>query len=126
MASKQTKAIILMVTTEKKQKEIAKEIGVNETTISRWKKQEDFNKAKKDYEREYLSSLSAKALRTLAELLDSNTDYVRLAAAKDVLDRTGYKPTESIEMIRPVEETAESLAQLIEKQKAVQYAGQDG
>lgn len=126
MASKQTKAIILMVTTEKKQKEIAKEIGVNETTISRWKKQEDFNKAKKDYEREYLSSLSAKALRTLAELLDSNTDYVRLAAAKDVLDRTGYKPTESIEVIRPVEETAESLAQLIEKQKAVQYAGQDG
>lgn len=126
MASKQMKAIILMVTTEKKQKEIAKEIGVNEATISRWKKQEDFNKAKKDYERGYLSSLSAKALRTLAELLDSNTDYVRLAAAKDILDRTGYKPTESIEMIRPVEETAESLAQLIEKQKAVQYAGQDG
>ena len=126
MASKQTKAIILMVTTEKKQKEIAKEIGVNEATISRWKKQEDFNQAKKDYEREYLSSLSAKALRTLAELLDSNTDYVRLAAAKDILDRTGYKPTESIEMIRPIEETAESLAKLIEKQKAVQYAGQDG
>ena len=35
MASKQTKAIILMVTTEKSQKEIAKEIGIDETTISR-------------------------------------------------------------------------------------------
>lgn len=98
MASKQMKAIILMVTTEKKQKEIAKEIGVNEATISRWKKQEDFNKAKKDYERGYLSSLSAKALRTLAELLDSNTDYVRLAAAKDILDRTGYKPTDKTQI----------------------------
>ena len=126
MASKQTKAIELMVTTGKSQKEIAKEIGISESTFSRWKKQEDFNKTKKDCECEYLSSLSPKALRTLANLLDSENDYVRLAAAKDILDRTGYKPTESIEMIRPVEETAESLAQLIDKQKAVQYAGQDG
>lgn len=126
MASKRIEAIKLMVTTEKHQKEIAKEIGINETTISRWKRRKDFNQTKKDCEREYLSSLSPKALRTLEELLGSKNDYVRLAAAKDILDRTGYKPTESIEMIRPIEETAVSLAQLIEKQKAVQNAGQDG
>ena len=43
---------------------------------------------------EHMSLDVASALQTRRALLDSRSDYVRLEAAKDVLDRAGFKPVE--------------------------------
>ncbi len=41
-----------------------------------------------------LVSSAPKALATLHRLLDAKSDYVSLEAAKDILDRSGFKPSE--------------------------------
>jgi hypothetical protein len=47
---------------------------------------------------ERLAALVDPALAALAQLVDSaESDMVRLAAIKDVLDRAGYKPRERVE-----------------------------
>jgi len=45
--------------------------------------------------RQALTDLAPKAVSALENCLKSADDKLRLAAAKDVLDRTGYKPTET-------------------------------
>lgn len=47
---------------------------------------------------------------------DSNSDTVRLAAAKDLLDRSGYKPVERIDVTneqRPIEEIEARIVGLV-------------
>jgi len=97
------KAIEEMIKTDKTQRQIAEEIGVSEETISRWKTREDYNREYKKVERKYFNSLTAKAIRTLIDLLDSDNDNVRLGASKEILDRNGYKATEKVdlEIIKP-------------------------
>lgn len=83
------------------QREIAQKLNVTEVTISRWKHQEEFQKAiedftaemKKDIERK-LMSMSSKALRELDRLLSARSEMVRLQAIKDVLDRLDIKPAD--------------------------------
>lgn len=83
------------------QREIAEKVDVREETISRWKKQEEFQKAiddftaemKKDIERK-LMGMSSKALRELDKLLSARSEMVRLQAIKDVLDRLDIKPAD--------------------------------
>lgn len=87
----------LMVETTLTQREIAEELDINECTISRYKKTEEFKKIKKEIEEEFLYSLSAKAIRTMDFLMDARSEFVRLGAAKEILDRTGYKPTEKVD-----------------------------
>ena len=98
MATKRERVAIMLVRTPLTQKEIAKEVGVHETTICKWKKKDDFNKLVREEQDKFLKDLSAPAIRTINALLDSHSDYVRLQAAQDILDRTGYKPTENINM----------------------------
>lgn len=98
MASKMEKAIHLMVYTTLTQREIAEKLDVCEETISRWKNRDDFKSKKKEEEREFLFELTSPAMRTMRELLNSNSDYVRFQAAQDILDRTGYKPTDKQEV----------------------------
>ncbi len=83
------------------QREIAEKLDVREETISRWKKQEEFQQAiedftsemKKDIERK-LMGMSSKALRELDRLLSARSEMVRLQAIKDVLDRLDIKPAD--------------------------------
>mgnify|MGYP001770868646 CR=1 FL=1 len=83
------------------QREIAEKVDVREETISRWKKQEEFQKAiddftaemKKDIERK-LMSMAPEALRQLRKLLNAKSEMVRLQAIKDVLDRLDIKPAD--------------------------------
>lgn len=99
MTSKMKKCVFLMVHTNMKQGEIAKEIAVNESTISRWKQREDFKTFKGQEERAYLNELTSPALRSLKRLLNAESEQVQLNAARDVLDRTGYKPSEIADLI---------------------------
>lgn len=92
------KAVRLMVRTNMSQKEIAKQIGITEATISKWKRRADFDEVRLHEERLYLGDLAAPALRTMKQLLNAKSELVRYNAASDILDRTGYKPTEKQEV----------------------------
>lgn len=98
MASKLDKAIELMVFTNLSQREIAKKLDVREETVSRWKQREEFKTKKKNLQEEFIKDLTSPAIRTMKELLNSHSDYVRFQAAQDILDRTGYKPTDKLDM----------------------------
>lgn len=98
MSNKMNKVIRLMISTNLTQKEIAKEIDIREETISRWKKEDRFIEQLNKEEARCLKELTAPALRTLKSLLNAESESVRLQAAKDVLDRTGYKPPDKMEI----------------------------
>lgn len=98
LSKKQRDCLHLMVTTDMPQSKIAEDIGVNESTICRWKNKKEFKEALQEMERDYLKGLSAKAIRTMDNLLKARSELVRFNAAKDILDRTGHKPDDNINL----------------------------
>ena len=92
------KGIVLMVRTSLTQREIAKELKVNENTVSQWKKDKEFDELRQHEERAFLGDLAAEALRTMKGLLNAKSELVRYNAASDILDRTGYKATDKQEL----------------------------
>lgn len=78
--------------------EIASEIDVNRSTISRWKNNDKFREGFKGYQVEYLSNQVPKALQTMINLLDAKSELVRFQASKDILDRSGYTPIDKQEL----------------------------
>lgn len=99
---KQRKCIELMLQGEMKQKEIAAELNITEKTVSEWKKNEEFTAAYDEAVRSLLRYASGKALRKQIKLIDSESDNVAHLAAKDILDRGGYKPDEKVEVAASV------------------------
>ena len=101
LKKKQLEAARLIAEGNLTQREIAKKLNIAELTISRWKKQEEFQRAiddftaemKRDIERK-LMGMSSKALRELDKLLSARSEMVRLQAIKDVLDRLDIKPAD--------------------------------
>lgn len=113
MNDKQEKCINLMVTTNKTQKQIAKEIEVSEKTICEWKKQKEFKDAIDKNIKENFGSLALDAQKELKRLLKSNNEYIKMQAVKDILDRAGYKPTERIKNeVEPSKKFADICKQL--------------
>lgn len=96
--SKQLKCIGMMALGEMTQKEMSKELNVSEATICNWKKNAEFmdeyNSALKDSIRE----VAAKAFKTQVKLLSAQSEMVRYMAAKDILDRAGFKATEKLDI----------------------------
>lgn len=95
---KQQKCIILMVTSGKTQKQIAKEIQISENTISEWKRNKEFKEEIQKQMRENFGSLAIEAQQKLKKLLNSKNENIQIQAIKDVLDRAGYKPIEKTEL----------------------------
>lgn len=98
MTDKQERCIKLMITTNKTQKQIAKEIEVSEKTICEWKKQKEFKDEIDKNIKENFSSLAIDAQKELKKLLKSKNENIRIQAVKDILDRAGYKPVEKREI----------------------------
>ena len=96
LTEKQQKCISLMISTNKTQKEIAKEIKISENSICDWKKNKEFNVEIERQMKENFGALAIEAQKELRSLLKSRNDNVRMQAVKDILDRAGYKPKESI------------------------------
>ncbi|WP_270595915.1 phBC6A51 family helix-turn-helix protein [Anaerococcus vaginalis] len=90
MTTKREKVAKLMVYTDLTQKEIGRQINVSENTITRWKKQEDFQKLLKENEKSYMKDLVAPAMRGLKDLINATSEFVKLEAVKTILDRAGY------------------------------------
>lgn len=95
---KQKKCIELLVEGQMTQREIAQEINVAEKTISVWKSNPEFLSELENAMRLSIRSLATKAKNTMASLLTSDSDNVRFQAAKDILDRAGFKPQDKIEV----------------------------
>lgn len=94
LSEKQQEYIRLKNETKKTDKQIAKEISIDTTTISRWKRKEDFRVGLRGYQAEYLANTVPKAIQTMIDLLGAKSELVRFQASKDILDRTGYNPVE--------------------------------
>ena len=94
--SKQKKCIEMMALGDRTQKEIAEQLKVTEATICNWKKNEDFQTEYTEFMRQNLKGAVAKAFNTELQLLNARSEMVRLLAAKDVLDRAGFRPDDNI------------------------------
>ncbi len=96
--SKQRKCIELLAIGRNNQKEIAEELSVTEATICNWKKNDEFMAAYTETLKDNMKSVAAKAFHTEIKLLNARSEMVRLMAAKDILDRAGFKPKDQQEI----------------------------
>lgn len=96
LSPEQVECLDLMINSKLTQKQIAKQIKMTEQTICNWKKDAEFMAAYNKLLRSSLQSVAAKAARTLTSLLDAESEQVRLNAAKDILDRAGFKPEDKL------------------------------
>ena len=121
LTDKQEKCIKLMITTNKTQKQIAKEIEVSEKTICEWKKQKEFKDEIDKNIKENFSSLALDAQKELKKLLKSNNEYIKMQAVKDILDRAGYKPVEKREIKDDTEKTKkiDAISSILNQMKSV-------
>lgn len=115
---KQKKCIELLVEGRLKQREIAEAINVSEKTISLWKKDTEFNESLNSALSLSVRSLAPRAIKTMNELLDSNSENVRFMAAKDILDRTGFKPQDRIEISKPIDESIKEMEEYLCSRKS--------
>lgn len=106
---KQKKCIELMVKGDMTQAEIARELKISEQTICNWKKDGEFAGELERANRLVISSLVPRAISKTAALLNAENEQVQLAAAKDILDRAGYKPQDKIQVDGTIK-TSEKLA----------------
>ena len=98
---------------------IAKVIGVSANTIRAWLMSDEVQTLisimqEKEFNliESRLKSMRYKALDTMDDLLDSPIDQVRYNASKDILDRTGHKPMQSIKVDKTVTNIEQQLRNL--------------
>ena len=96
--SKQRKCIELMVAGSRTQKEIAGQLRVTEATICNWKKNAEFRAEYTSLLKDSMKEVAAKAFCVEKSLLKARSESVRLMAAKDILDRAGFKPDDNVNL----------------------------
>lgn len=113
--------IMLWLTGQYTKRKIGQIIGIAEDTVRTWLLDPTVQAVINELQsREFaiiesnLKALSNKALKTMDDLLDSNMDNVRFQAAKDLLDRSGHKPQQSIKVDKTVTNLEQTLASVKE------------
>lgn len=112
---KQEKCIRMLILGTMTQAEIARELKVTEQTVCNWKKNEEFAAELEKASRSAIRALVPRAIQKAAALLDAESEQVQLAAAKDILDRAGYKSSEIIQLdgtLRTSEKLADVFRQI--------------
>lgn len=95
---KQYRCLQLMMEGVMNDKEIAEEISVTPKTICEWKKRcREFQDEYNGMMRRNMQYAAPKAFRKQVALLNSKNDMVAHLAAKDIMDRAGFNPTERVE-----------------------------
>lgn len=102
LTGKQHAALELLATGAYTQKEAADRVSVSLRTVGRWAALPAFRVALTERRKELYAVYAPKALHKLVALLDSESDAVALAAAKDILDRAGDKPPVTAEVTETV------------------------
>ena len=105
LSPKQEKALDLIIKYYKSNgkgmtiEEIAEAVGVSRQTVSTWMNHNELFREEYDRRiRELNKYATAYAMNTMIELLECNHVPTRLGAAKDLLDRAGFKPAESLNL----------------------------
>lgn len=95
---RQKKCIEMLISGTMTQADIAVALKVSEQTICNWKKNSEFAAELESANRLVISSLVPAAIQRTKALLNADSEAVQLAAAKDILDRAGYKPQDNIRL----------------------------
>ena len=98
LTPKQRKAAELLATGQYTQKEVAGLVKVSEQTLCTWKKHLLFTGEYERLMRQQFQVMAAKAFKTQMSLLDSENEMVRYLAAKDLMDRGGFKPENNVKV----------------------------
>lgn len=93
ITKKQKRAIELMFEGNLSQLAISEQLKIHPTTLSRWKRDQDFIEAMRVFTDSVISRSTPKAMATMLKLLDARSELVRFNASKDLLDRAGFMPT---------------------------------
>lgn len=110
LKKKQISCIDMLLDANMTQKEIAQTLGVAEQTICRWKRDEEFAAEYNIRLKKKIQLTAAKAFKTETDLLlHSESDKVRLGAAKDILDRAGFKPKDEISLTQSVDNSLKEM-----------------
>lgn len=114
-----TRMILMYLTGQYSQKKLSQIIGVSENTIRAWLLDPTVQTVIKELQqREFavvdskLKALRHKAIDTMNELLESDMDNVRFQAAKDILDRGGHRPQQTIKVNKTVTTLEQQLKDL--------------
>jgi transposase-like protein len=98
LTKKQQNAVKMLVDSSLTQKKISEELGIHETTLSRWKEVPEFTEAVDQYTHKVMGRAAPEALRTMKALLGAKSELVRFNAAKDLLDRAGFAPSTEVDL----------------------------
>ena len=121
LTPKQQRFIHLYSTGQYSNVQLAKLLEVHPNTILSWTKRRDVQEALEEMQEgihymvtSQIKNLSVKALDTMNDLLSSPIDGVRMATAKDLLDRAGHKPKNEIKVDKTVTTVEQKLKSLID------------
>jgi uncharacterized protein YjcR len=126
------RAVQLWITGGHKVAEIADLVGVRPKTVRAWLRDPDiksyiaeFQKENQILVRSKIQAGSIRALETMIDLLDSPIDGNRLQAAKDLMDRAGFKPEQKVKKEVTVKTIEQQLDDLINDTIEVEYSEVD-
>ncbi len=91
------KAISLLVHNDLTDAEIANELSISPSTLTNWKKREDFQEIVLKECKNKFKDLAPKAVTKMGKLLESSNQVVQLNSAKEILDRAGMIVTQKVE-----------------------------
>jgi uncharacterized protein YjcR len=94
LKKKQYEAVHLLVYSEMKDSEIKEKLNVSDSTLWRWKKDEEFLAEVEKENRRKFRSLQTQALHTMTKLMQDG----HFQATKYILDGNYYAPTEKHEV----------------------------
>lgn len=113
LSRNQIKAIELLAFEGITQKEVATRLEIHENTITNWKKDSLFMEELDKANRQSINTASSKALGVMLGLLSAKSEMVRFNAAKDILDRAGYKPSDKIELENNIKNSGDKLEAIL-------------
>jgi hypothetical protein len=94
LKKKQYEAIQLLVYRDMRDSEVKATLGISDSTLWRWKKDEEFCAELEKENRRKFKSLQIQALQTMAQLMQQG----HFQATKYILDGNDYAPTEKHEV----------------------------
>lgn len=100
LSPEQDKAINLLVYTTFTKQQVANQVGVNPSTISRWFSNTEFKMAYDAAMENSFKEMATEAKQTVYKIMTKGErESNRLAAAKDILSRSGYDATNKVEQV---------------------------
>lgn len=122
LTPKQQRFVHLYLTGRYKNAELATLLGVHTNTINNWLRKPnikhiitEFQKDEHEVIESNLKSLRSKAIETMAELMESPIDGIRYQASRDILDRTGHKSVQKMEVKKEIYTYETQMKELVDE-----------